>query len=197
MLYRTKPLFALILSTVSAVAAADQIVGQTFPIAEPDAHTELLTRVKNADWKTLMDKSKIQYAALTGEYLPNAAKDETRLFDPTYALPQSIMDANGRVLFPAGYKVNTYKQLGIQTTRRYIVIGPDASHWRWLNEVAKPTDSDRVLLARGNVFDMRQKTGRNILRLDARFIERFGVKSVPAIVTQSGTMLLVREFAVK
>lgn len=175
---------------------ANQIVGQTFPIAEPDASTELLTNVKNADWKALVEKSKVTYTTFTGAYLPDATANADRFFDPTYTLPQSIVDKSGRVLFPAGHRVNTYKQLGINSTRRYIVIGPEASHWKWLNDVVKPTDNDRVLLARGNVFDMRQKTGRNILRLDDRFIERFGVKAVPSIVVQNGTLLLVREFAV-
>lgn len=199
MKYRINQRSALLLASFLACASAraNQIVGQTFPIAEPDAREELLTKVKNADWDKVIDKSKIAYSAVKGVFLPNATVSSDRFFDPTYTLPQPIQDSAGRVLYPQGFRVNAYKQLGIQSTRRYIVIGEDAAHWKWLNEFAKPTDNDRVLLARGNVFDLRQKTGRNIFRLDERFIERFGVKAVPAIVTQSGTNLLVREFVVK
>jgi len=109
--------------------------------------------------------------------------------------PRDIIDANGKVLFAQGTQVNVYRR--IRDPKRYIVIADLESHYRWLKEVAKPVDGDLVLLANGNVYEARMRTKLDLYLLDSRFVERFGLMHVPSVVQQEGTMLRVREYAVR
>ena len=61
MSYRTKQRFGLLLASTLACAGAhaNQIVGQTFPIAEPDAREELLANVKAAITQLATDRATI------------------------------------------------------------------------------------------------------------------------------------------
>jgi len=180
----------------SAYAAPTaSIVGQTFPIAEPDTLAEIRTMAAARDWKSWMRRAPRDYSAFDSARLPVAKKDAVRIFDPTYTLPRDINNEKGEVLFARGTRVNVYERLKIPG--RYIVIGASPAHYRWLDEVAKPTPKDKVLLANGNVFDVREKTRRPVYQLDARFIERFGVKAVTSNVEQAGTQLKITEYVVR
>jgi conjugal transfer pilus assembly protein TraW len=169
-------------------------LGETFPIAEPDTMTELRAAAGRVDWRAWMGKSPDQYGAFKSSALPRAVKTASRLFDPTYTAPEDIRDEKGRVLIPRGARANALDR--IKLPGRYIVIEPTASHYRWLDEVARPAAGDKVLLANGNVLVQRQKTRRPLYLLDARFIERFGLRVVPSIVVQEGNRLRVSEYAI-
>lgn len=180
----------------AALAAAQEpasvILGETFPIAEPDTLEEIRSAAGKRDWRQWMQRDPAEYSAFRSVTLPRATRDDSRLFDPTYSIPRDIVDDKGRLFFAKGTKVNVYER--IRLPGRYIVISPEPADYRWLDEVAKPTSSDKLLLASGNVLKVRQTTGREVYLLDAHFTERLGLKAVPAIVSQEGTMLRVNEY---
>ena len=182
-------------AAASGAPSRNVILGQTFPIAEPDALTEIQDAAKARDWRSWMRKTPRDYAAFASVTLPAASRSTSRLFDPTYTLPMDLRDGSGKVLFPKGTKVNVYERLKLKMPGRFIVISPGEASLRWLDEVAKPAGADKILLANGNVLETRVKTGRTLYRLDERFVERFGVRAVPTIVTQEGTQLRVTEYA--
>jgi conjugal transfer pilus assembly protein TraW len=171
------------------------IVGQTYPIAEPDTLTEIQERAAKVDWNQWRNQATSKARAFVSANLPLATQEADRLFDPTYTLPRDIADANGKILFAKGTQVNVYRR--IRDPKRYIVIADQESHYRWLKEVAKPTDQDLVLLANGNVYEARVRTQLDLYLLDDRFVERFGLERVPSVVQQEGTMLRVHEYAVR
>jgi hypothetical protein len=78
---------------------------------------------------------------------------------------------------------------------RLIVIGPGARDRQWLQRVARPTARDKVLLATGNVLQARRTGNTRLFRLDARIIQRFGLRATPSIVEQAGTRLRITEHA--
>jgi len=185
----------LAISLLAGAAQAHVIIGQTFPIAEPDTLTEIQERAAKVDWNAWRQKAGAKSKAFFSVILPLAQADADRLFDPTYTLTRDIADANGKVLFAKGTQVNVFRRF--KDPRRYIVIADQESHYRWLKEVAKPTDNDLVLLANGNVYEARMRTKIELYLLDDRFVERFGLQHVPSVVQQEGTMLRVREYAVR
>lgn len=177
-----------------STAQADKTIGQTFPIAEPDTRDEIKAKAGMADWQAWMKPGVENASAYYAAKLPFAQEDDSRLFDPTYHLPRDMKDKDGRILYPAGYPINIYNR--IRMPGRYIVIAHRPSHYDWLDDVAKPTANDKVLLAGAHVLAARKATERELWRLDDRMIERFGLQAVPAIVSQEGTQLRVQEYAV-
>jgi conjugal transfer pilus assembly protein TraW len=185
----------LVLSvTVSAAANAATVIGPTYPIAEPDTATELHNRASAVDWKKYFSIDATKEQAFESIHLPRAVHNGSYLFDPTYAIPREITDAKGKVLYPAGYKINVYDR--ITMPGRVLVIENRAEDLRWLREVAKPANGDKVLLAGGNVYAAREETHLPLYLLDQRFVERFGLRAVPSIVRQEGNRLRVSEYEV-
>jgi conjugal transfer pilus assembly protein TraW len=185
----------LLLVAIPALAAKPAFVGQTFPIAEPDTLTEIADAASGTDWQRWMRKQPKDYTAFDSVRLPRNRAAESSLFDPTYTLPEDLVNERGEVLVPKGTQVNA-----LQKTRlpgRYIVIGPTKEDYRWLDEVARPGRGDKVLIASGNVLTERQSTQRLLYALDARFVERFGLKGIPSIVQQEGTNLRVERYVVR
>lgn len=185
---------ALALTSLPALAGKPITVGKTYPIAEPDTLDEIKGRAGTVDWRSWMRRAPADYGAFVSATLPRATETRSRLFDPTYYLPEDIRDAQGKVIAPKGLPVNVYTRLKVSF--RYIVIGDTPEDRQWLREVARPAGNDKILLAGGNVFEVRQRTGLRVHLLDARFIERFGLQAVPAIVQQAGTQLRVDEYRV-
>jgi conjugal transfer pilus assembly protein TraW len=186
---------AAAISTAAIGGSQDVTLGQTYSIAEPDVLREIKTAAAARDWQTWVRKQPKDYSAFDSIRLPRNKVDSSRLFDPTYTLPRDIKDDTGRVLALAGTKVNVYAKR--KREGRYLVIGGTPEDYRWLDEVAKVTEKDRILLANENVYVQRKATKRQIFILDEHFAERLGLRGVPSIVEQEGTMLRVREYAIR
>lgn len=183
-------------SAAASAAGPRSIVGQTFSIAEPDLMQEIKQRAAATDWKAIMQrKDPSTFSAFQTANLPPTAAPASFLFDPTYTLPQDVVDGRGVVLYPAGTTINVYERR--KFPGRTIVIFPTIEHFKWLREVAKPTAQDKVLMAGANMIDVQKMAGDyRVFALDARIIERFGLRSVPSIVQQEGTLLRVQEFVI-
>lgn len=178
----------------AAHASAGPTLGPTYPIAEPDTLEEIKRGAATKDWQSWMRKSPTDYTAFQSARLPHAKRHVVRMFDPTYVLPNDIADENGKLIAAKGTRINVYTKLKMRG--RMIVIGNTDAHFKWLTDVAKPTSDDKVLLANGNVLTARRNRQVLVYLLDERFIERFGLKAVPSIVTQEGLQLRVEEYAV-
>lgn len=188
---------ALLLSVLAATAqaATRKVVGQTFPIAEPDTLEEITRIAAGTDWQRWMRRQPKDYSAFDSVSLPRNTESGSYLFDPTYTLPEDLVNERGEVLTKKGTQVNALDR--IRLPGRYIVIGTTAEDYRWLDEVARPESGDKVLVASGNVLTEREQTGRPLYALDDRFVERFGLRGVPSIVQQQGTRLRVDAHVVR
>ncbi len=183
-----------LLASASALAGKSVIVGKTYTIAEPDTLEEIKSKASAVDWKAWMRKAPANYGAFQSTALPRATETASHLFDPTYILPDDIRDADGKLIAPKGLPINVYRR--IKVPGRYIVIGDTPEDFAWLRDVAHPVSGDKIILAGGNVYQVRQHTSVQVLILDPRFIERFGLRAVPSIVQQEGIQLRVSEYRV-
>jgi conjugal transfer pilus assembly protein TraW len=181
-------------AALPTVASASVTLGPTFPIAEPDTLEEIRRQASARDWRQWMQREPVEYGAFTSATLPHAKRDRVRAFDPTYTMPQDVTDETGKVFVAKGTRVNVYERLRMRG--RMIVVGATDAHFKWLDDVARPTRDDKVLVANGNVLSERRSRKRDLYILDARFIERFGLQVVPSIVEQDGLQLRVSEYAV-
>lgn len=192
----SKLLAVVLLAPVTpSFAAVGTVVGPTFPIAEPDTLSEIAEAASGTDWQRWMRKSPKDYSAFDSAELPRNREAGSSLFDPTYTLPEDLLNERGDVLVAKGTRVNALET--IRLPGRYIVIGPTDEDYRWLDTIARPGRADKVLVASGNVLAEREATGRPLYALDERFIERFGLTGIPSIVQQEGSMLRVERYVLR
>lgn len=190
-------LSAFVLALGTAHAGEHRVIGPTYPIAEPDLLQEIRQRAASTDWNALVHRhDPSTFTGFQTASLPAATQDASFLFDPTYTLPQDVKDSRGTVIYPAGTTINVYERRAF--SGRTIVIAATSEHLRWLDDVARPTAADKVLIAGTNMLDARTIAGaRRIYALDPRIVERFGLRAVPSIVQQEGNRLRVREYALR
>lgn len=192
-----------ILAAATAVALAAQTpagpasrstIGRTWPIAEPDALSEIEAKV--ATLPADMSKAygpRERWSALKAAPLAVAGADRVRSVVPFYTLDFDIKLPDGKTLYPKGFTFNplTYVQL----PQRLVVVHP--RDLGWALRVARP--SDFILLSalgaqNGDAVDLSEKTGRAIYILEERVKDRLGLTVAPVIVAQSGTKLVLTEY---
>lgn len=169
-------------------------IGRTWPIAEPDALSEI--EAKSATLPPDMSKAfgpRRDWSALKAASLGAASADRTRTVIPFYTLEFDITLPNGKLLYPKGFSFNplTYVKL----PQRLVIV--HARDLRWALGVARP--GDFILLAAlggdtGDAIALSEKANRAIFILEDRVKARLGVTVAPVIVSQVGTALSLSEY---
>ena len=178
-----------------------RVVGNTYPIAEPDILEVIHTRMAATDWTKQMADAR-QHAAerpFSGVEMPRAARTESHTFDPSVVMARDIVNpANGQLLARAGQRVNP---LELQSFP-YVVLAFDPYDNRqlqWAADMVKAHPTAIVFVTRNAVHADGQPTW-NVIHtrtypLDERSAERFDIHSVPTMVQQQGKAMLVQTFA--
>ncbi len=179
---------------VGVAHAATAQIGRTWPIAEPDALTEIEAKVATLP----RDMSKAygpreKWSALKAAALPAATIDRVRTVVPFYTLEFDIQLPDGRMLYPKGFTFNPLTYVSLP--QRLVIVHP--RDLAWALRTARP--SDFILLTAlggesGDAIALSEKTGRAIYILEERVKERLGLTVAPVIVAQSGPKLVLTEF---
>lgn len=125
--------------------------------------------------------------------LSTASRPRTWLFDPSVTYGNDVYDQNGRLLVPAGTTINPLNHISL--TKGVLFI--DARDSRQVTLAKKHVDAnprDKVVLVAGSWVEL-QKAWQRQVYFDQRgmLTKRFGLKYVPALVTQKGLALEVKE----
>ncbi|WBO21753.1 conjugal transfer protein TraW [Sphingomonas abietis] len=186
-------------ATVSAAGSGPgrATIGRTYPIAEPDALSEIEAKVATLPKDMSANYGpRSKWSALKAAALPSASADRTRTVVPFYTLDFDLKLPDGRVLYPKGFTFNplTYVKL----PQRIVVVHPRDLAWA----LRTARQSDFILLAalgadNGDAIEASEKTGRAIYILEERVKERLGIQAAPVIVAQSGTSLVLTEYGPK
>jgi len=176
---------------VTAARAETTTIGRTWPIAEPDALTEIEVRAGRQPTNIANRFGpRARWSAMQAASLAPAAQSRVRSVVPFHTLAFDIRGADGRIVYPRGFTFNPLAYVTLP--QRLIVVGPRDLGWALAQ--AKPTDF--ILLAAGKGADpiaLGEKAGRPIFLLEARVKERLGLTVAPAIVRQVGQKLELTE----
>jgi conjugal transfer pilus assembly protein TraW len=181
-------------ASAQALLESRSTIGRTWPIAEPDALSEI--EAKAATLPRDMSKAfgaRKNWSALKAAGLAVAPSDRVRSVVPFYTLEFDIRLPEGKTLYPKGYTFNplTYVRL----PQRLVVV--HSRDLAWAMRVARP--SDFILLAaldgeNGDPITLGEKTGRSVYILEERVKERLGLQAAPVIVAQAGQRLVLTEY---
>lgn len=188
----------LVLGAVAIAASArgqTTTVGRTWPIAEPDALSEIEARVAQQP-QSIAAKfgPRNKWTAMQSATLGVAKADRKRTVVPFHTLDFDIRLPDGKLLYPKGYTFNPLAYVSLP--QRLIVVHLRDLHWA----LSRARPSDWILLAGGqriatDPVTMGEKVGRPLFILEERVKERLGLTVAPVIVAQVGQRLELSEFA--
>jgi conjugal transfer pilus assembly protein TraW len=202
---------AFVISMATTASASVEHIGtfgNVYPILEKDAIAAIKDRLKGMEESGQMDalqKEWQQKALARIENGPNpvqgvkkATKDKVRIFDPSIEVTEPIRDEQGRVIVPAGTRVNPLDYMTL--TREYLLIdGTDASQVKWALNYASQRGGDlkaRIILVNGSPVKLeREHNVRFFFDQDGRIVRRFGINVVPSILRGRNDRIEIVEVA--
>jgi len=168
---------------VACVArAGTSTIGRTWPIAEPDALTEIEAR--SARQPASLASSfgpRSAWSALHAASLGRTSQDRTRSIVPFYTLDQEIRLPDGKLLYPRGFTFNPLSYVSLP--QRLVIVAPRDLAWG----MAEAGPADMILLTAGGQTDadaitLGEQHNRSIFILEERVKERLGLTVAPVIV---------------
>jgi conjugal transfer pilus assembly protein TraW len=183
---------ALPFATSTAALAGTSTIGRTWPIAEPDALSEIEGQAARVPDMTKAFGPRERWSAMKAAALGVAHADRSRTVVPFYTLDQDIRLPEGKLLYAKGYSFNPLAYVSLP--QRLIVVHPRELDWAL--RTARPADF--ILLASGSPGDadaitLGERHGRALFLLEERVKARLGLTVAPVIVAQHGQKLVLTE----
>ena len=173
--------------------------GKTYEPAEPDffeliKSPEVQKRIASATagakhslGNSFSGKASVEGCVATG----------TREYEPTYTLKNEIRSADGKMLFPKGYRFNILGRLaakGAVFRRRILFIdADDPVHVALAKRYADGAD---IIVARGDGMPLARE-GVRVAVANPVIVDRFGLKCLPSMYEQRGDRFFIREYTDK
>ncbi|KKW90159.1 conjugal transfer protein TraW [Sphingobium chungbukense] len=176
--------------------AGTATIGRVWPIAEPDALTEIEGRTARqpADLSAAFGP-RSSWSAMRAASLGVTREDRTRSVVPFYTLPEEVRLPDGKLLYPKGFTFNPLSYVSLP--QRLVVVTPRDLDWA----LARASDTDFILIAAGSskdadVLTLSDRHSRALFILEERVKERLGLTVAPVIVRQLGQKLELTEIVV-
>ena len=167
-------------------------VGPTSAVIETDLAEALRQRAVSVDVERLRS-AQARYQPANLQALPRATKDATTMVDLTHTLEQDVQDANGQVLYPAGFTFNPLRYVSLSGAL-VVIDGSDPEQVAWFK--GSPYGSNRralLLLSGGLASTLRDELRRPIAYLTEDIARRLQLRAVPSIVVERDNQLMIRE----
>ena len=167
-------------------------VGPTSAVIETDLVDELRQRAVSVDVEQLRH-TQARYQPANLHALPRAEKDTTTMVDLTHTLEQDVQDANGQVLYPAGFTFNPLRYVSLSGAL-VVIDGSDPEQVAWFK--GSPYGSNRralLLLSGGVAAALRDELRRPVAYLTEDIARPLQLRAVPSIVVERDNQLMIRE----
>ena len=181
-------------------------MGPVYPIAEQDMLLTIEQRLKaleeSGELARIEEDAKAQYRAYVerpkGVHLPRAKKDRTYYVDPSLTVPHDIRDHEGRLIHPAGTTVNPLDYI---TLSKQLIFfdADDPIQLEWVRSMLeKKTTQNTLILTNGPVITLMTEWQKRLyFDQGGQLTQNFGIQAVPAIVSQEGSKLYIREIGMQ
>ena len=167
-------------------------VGPTSAVIETDLAEALRQRAVSVDVKQL-SSAQARYQPANLHALPRATKETTTMVDLTHTLEQDVQDANGQVLYPAGFTFNPLRYVSLSGAL-VVIDGSDPEQVAWFK--GSPYGANRralLLLSGGLAAALRDGLQRPVAYLTEDIAQRLQLRAVPSIVVERDNQLVIRE----
>ena len=167
-------------------------VGPTSAVIETDLVDELRQRVRLIDMEQVRQTQE-RYQPANLHALPRAEKDTTTRVDLTHTLEQDLVDAQGTILYPAGFTFNPLRYVSL--SKALVVIdGSDPEQVAWFKGSPYGTNRRALLLLSGGLAaPLGDELRRPVAYLTEDIARRLQLRAVPSIVVEQDSQLVIRE----
>jgi len=128
--------------------------------------------------------------------ITKATKDRVFIYDPSYTLEEDTVLPDGRVLYPAGTKVNPLDHVSLQK-KLIFIDGNDEQQVTWFKKQQIDSyikEEDKLILTAGRPLDLEKELSREVYFDQSGVLtSKFGIRAVPAIVLQQWKVLAIKE----
>lgn len=201
----------MMILSVSFLTAKDLgVMGETFPIQEESLLTVIQKKLQHmSDTGKLKDLEKeiqkrVEKSIKTPKPVLNIGHTKVNVihvYDPSITVKSDLKDQNGTVFHKIGDRVNPLKQMKM-TKPLLFIDGDEASHIEWAKQKLKLNRLSKVILVKGKPLDLHIASEdptigvyEHPIYFDQMGIltKKLGIQNVPAIVSQKGEVLEVKE----
>jgi conjugal transfer pilus assembly protein TraW len=179
-------------------------LGPVYPIAEPDMVDDIKGRLRAKEASgelaaiEAQARERVRRRIETPEPVPGLRRAQVARsyhFDPSVRFDETVVDAKGRVVVPAGALANPLSVVTL-TSAWLLFDGRDPRQVALARaEVESSSRPVKPILVGGSPAALTREWGRQVFfDQGGRLVQRLGIQVVPARVTQDGQLLLVQEF---
>lgn len=169
--------------------------GDTYPVNEPD----IMEQFRNgaAGRAKLLEELRRQikdHRPRDLHHLSRAERNSTFMVDISIIQDENIVDTEGKIIYPKGYRFNPLKYITLPGAM-VVIDGDDPEQVEWFRK--SPYSGDRrvrLLLSGGQAPDLIDKLQRPVFYLTNNIASRLQLGSVPSLVIQKGKKIQVQEF---
>lgn len=186
---RIVTVMALCLVHLGSAIAAEITVGRTYPVIEEDPVVQIKKRALKHDWNNYMNQRKDSWKQnYRTTALPRSTQSNTRYHIPYAIAEKDVIDANGSVIYPAGFQFNPMEFI----TMPYSIFVIDQKDIDWVKQRVEM--DDMILINNGNIEEtIKSFKGRTFI-LDEVTKERLNVTHVPSVIEQDNHQLKISEY---
>ena len=174
------------------------VVGETYPVVEPDVVAELKEEAakKNRFGDNEFLERMKTYQPEDIHHLPRVIMDRTFLVDMTYTIDRDLLDGDGEVIYPRGFTFNPLDYVSF-SGGMLIIDSSDLSQLKWFKETPYADNYRvRLLLSDGYAYKLIEQLKRPVFYLTDEIAGRLQLSAVPSLVIQKDDKLQVRELLV-
>jgi len=188
---------------ISSLQAKDfGIQGQTFPIEEQNLKKVIQTKANHLSQGEIEKRSQLLGEKIKKEgalfkkvsWIEKATSYSSFFYDPSVFLEEDIIDADGKVLFQKGTKVNPLDHVTLDSGLLFF-DGNNPKHVEWAES---QKGEFKWILTNGNPLKLQEEKDRPVFFDQGGFYsKKFQIEKVPCRITQSGKALLIEEMPIK
>ncbi|MEO1565304.1 MAG: type-F conjugative transfer system protein TraW [Pseudomonadota bacterium] len=204
-MWKTSALSVALVLSFSWHARAEHLgtYGETFEISEEDLLSQIKRRLTEMRGSGELDRLEREFAdrakAKIKRPVPVVGVSHTMeprswSYDPSWTAPEDIRDTEGRLVIAAGQTVNPLDAVRMRTPL-LLIDGDEPPHVEWaLRQSEISPWGVKIILVNGAPFEL-EKTIQQPVFFDQEGLitTKFGIRNVPAKISQSGRLLQVEE----
>ncbi|MDN3505455.1 MAG: conjugal transfer protein TraW [Rhabdochlamydiaceae bacterium] len=165
--------------------------GQTFRIEEENIKIALGNKAKKLELDEKSKKEILERAKHPkSSYLPKTKQIRIIAYDPSIIWKETTKDLEGNILIEKGERINPLDHISLSTSLLFF-DGSDLEQVEWAKE--QPSNAKWILTS-GNPIELEEEVNHPVF-FDQQgiYVQKFGIKSVPAKVEQRGKKLRIEE----